>query len=143
MPKTYSAVWIHAVWTTKNRVPLIHSNYMVEFCTFIRKNTREKGMMVDMVNGVEDHLHCLFRMRPSQSISNIMQQIKGGSSYWINDRNYLNVQFNWQQGYGALSVSPRDVERIREYIKNQKEHHKKWKLEDELERFRYYDPDHE
>ncbi len=143
MPKTYSAVWIHSVWTTKERVPLIHASYMVELCTFIRENTREKGMLVDMINGVEDHLYCLFRLRPPQSISDIMQQIKGGSSYWINARNYQNVQFNWQQGYGALSVNPQDVERIRAYIKTQNEQHKKSKLEDELERFRYYVPDHE
>jgi REP element-mobilizing transposase RayT len=133
MPKTYSAVWIHSVWTAKGRVPLIHTNYMVELCTFIRKNTREKGMIVDMINGVEDHLHCLFRLRPPQSISDIMQQIKGGSSYWINSKNYLKIPFNWQQGYGALSVDPRDVGRVRVYIKKQKEHHKKWNLEDELE----------
>ncbi len=138
MPKTFSSVWIHAIWTTKERNPFLNKKFRVELCTNIRENTREKGMLVDMINAVEDHMHCLFRLLPPQSISEIMKQIKGASSFWINDNNLLPIKFKWQQGFGVLSVNPREVNKVRRYIKNQEQHHKKWHLDDELKRFLYF-----
>ncbi|HLR31599.1 MAG TPA: IS200/IS605 family transposase [Fodinibius sp.] len=139
MPKTYSSIWIHLIWTTRNRRPLLAKSFNVELCTFIRKNTVEKGMIVDMVNGIEDHMHALIRLKPVQSVSEVMKQIKGASARWINEEELLRVKFQWQQGYGALSVTPNDIEKVRKYIKNQERHHQKWELEDELQRFRYFD----
>ena len=140
MPKTFSSVWVHTIWTTKERNPLLNQTFRAELCTFIRKNTRKKEILVDMINGVEDHLHCLFRLLPRQSISEVMKQIKGASSFWINDNNLTPIKFKWQEGFGALSVSPGEIDKVRSYIKNQKQHHKKWHLDDELKRFLYFSP---
>ena len=138
MPKTYSSIWIHFIWTTKDRRPLIAKEFKVDLCTFIRRNTMDKGMIVDMVNGIEDHMHALVRLKPVQSPSQVMKQIKGASARWINSNELLTTKFQWQQGYGALSVSPDDLNNIRKYIKTQEYHHKNWKLEDELKRFQHY-----
>ena len=138
MPKTYSSIWIHLIWTTQDRRPLIAKGLNVELCTFIRKNTIEKGMIVDMINGIEDHMHAMVRLKPVQSISEVMKQIKGASARWINSKKLLDMKFQWQQGYGALSVSPNDIDKVRKYIKNQEYHHRSWKLEDELKRFQRY-----
>jgi|AntRauTorcE11898_2_1112593.scaffolds.fasta_scaffold08887_2 REP element-mobilizing transposase RayT len=139
MPKTYSSIWIHVVWTTKNRHPLLRKRFRVDLCTYIRRNAMEKGIIVDMINGVEEHLHALVRFLPSQSISNAVKQIKGASSRWLNKNEFLDVKFSWQQGFGALSVSPSEINKIRNYIKKQEEHHKHWKLEDELKRFQHFE----
>ena len=95
-------------------------------------------MIVDMINGIEDHMHAMVRLKPVQSISEVMKQIKGASARWINSKELLDMKFQWQQGYGALSVSPDDIDKVRKYIKNQEYHHRSWKLEDELKRFQHY-----
>jgi REP element-mobilizing transposase RayT len=137
MPKTYSSIWIHTIWTTKGHVPLLDKNFRVDLCNYIRQNAQEKQIYVDMINGIEDHLHALVRLTTSQSVAEIMKQIKGSSSYWINDNELTSVKFNWQRGYGALSVSLHELDKIRKYIKKQEQHHKHWKLDEELERFMY------
>ena len=138
MPKTYSSIWIHLIWTTKDRNPFIAKDFNVALCTFIRRNTAEKDITVDMINGVEEHMHALIRLKPVQSVSEVMKQIKGASARWINAEELLSLKFQWQQGYGALSVNPDDIDKVRKYIKNQRQHHKNWELEDELQRFRYF-----
>lgn len=70
-----------------------------------------------------DHLHILIGMRPTQSISDLMQDIKGSSSKWINEKKFLKVKFEWQEGYGAFSYSKSQVYIIIDYIKNQEQHH--------------------
>jgi len=70
-----------------------------------------------------DHLHILIGMRPTQSISDLMQDIKGSSSKWINEKKFLKVKFEWQEGYGAFSYSKSQVNIIIDYIKNQEQHH--------------------
>jgi len=91
-----------------------------------------------MINGVKEHMHALIRLKPVQSVSEVMKQIKGASARWINAEELLSLKFQWQQGYGALSVNPDDIDKVRKYIKNQRQHHKNWELEDELQRFRYF-----
>ena len=139
MPKTYSSIWIHTIWTTKERNPLLARNFRIPLCSRIRENAMQKGFIIDMINGVEDHLHGLIHLLPSQSVAEVMKQIKGASSHWINENGLVKIKFNWQQGYGALSVSPSQIDSIRNYIKNQEQHHKHWKLEDELQKFQFLD----
>lgn len=70
-----------------------------------------------------DHIHILIGMRPSQSLSDLMQDIKGSSSRWINENRFLSTRFSWQEGYGAFSHSKSHVNRVIQYIKNQEKHH--------------------
>ena len=70
-----------------------------------------------------DHIHILIGMRPTQSLSDLMQDIKGSSSRWINENRFLSTRFSWQEGYGAFSHSKSHVNRVIQYIKNQEKHH--------------------
>jgi len=72
-----------------------------------------------------DHLHILFGLRPSQSLSDLMQDIKGSSSKWINENKFVPVKFSWQEGYGAFSYSKDEIGKVANYIINQKDHHRK------------------
>ena len=80
-----------------------------------------------------DHVHILFGFRPSQSLSDLMQDIKGSSSKWINEKRFIKGKFSWQEGYGAFSYSKSDLPNEIQYIKNQEEHHKKRSFIEEYE----------
>jgi REP element-mobilizing transposase RayT len=83
------------------------------------------------INGVQDHIHVLFGMRASQSLSDLMQDIKGSSSKWINERKFIKGHFSWQEGYGAFSYSKSQLPNVVDYILNQKEHHESKSFIDE------------
>ena len=88
-----------------------------------------------------DHLHVFIGMRPTQSISDLMQDIKGSSSKWINEKKFLKVKFEWQEGYGAIAVSPQLFGKVNQYIFNQETHHAFNILEDEVRIFEEYSDD--
>jgi len=134
--KSYTAIWLHLIWTTKNRSPLLHVKFRIDLFQFIKKNAEKHGYIVDTINGIEDHVHALVRLKPTQKIAGLVKQVKGSSSRWINRREMDD--FAWQTGYGALSVSPSDIDRVRKYIIHQEKHHKNWSLLKEVEKFEYY-----
>ena len=88
---------------------------------------------LNYMNCIEDHIHCLIILKPSQSLSKIINGIKGEPSNWINEEKLTHEHFQWQEGYGAFSVSPSMIEKTRLYIKNQEIHHKKKDYQKELE----------
>lgn len=77
------------------------------------------------INGMPDHIHIFFGMRPSQSLSDLMKAVKGDSSEWINKRGFTKHKFSWQAGYGAFSYAKSQVPKVIQYIQNQEEHHRK------------------
>ena len=77
------------------------------------------------INGMTDHIHIFFGMRPSQSLSDLMKAVKGDSSEWINKRGFTKQKFSWQAGYGAFSYAKSQVPKVIQYIQNQEEHHRK------------------
>ncbi len=83
------------------------------------------------LNGMPDHIHVLFGMRPSQSLSDLMKAVKGDSSKWINEKGFTKSRFSWQAGYGAFSYAKSEIANVIRYIKNQKEHHKSITFRDE------------
>ena len=87
-----------------------------------------------MVNGVEDHLHLLIGLKPTQKISSVVNLLKGVSSRWINLNADLEDKFQWQNGYGVLSVSEKDIPKVRNYIYNQEKHHKSVSYSEELKK---------
>ncbi|HEX6889895.1 MAG TPA: IS200/IS605 family transposase [Chryseolinea sp.] len=115
---------IHFVWSTKNREPFLASSELrTKVWKHINDNAIEKGIFIDMINGYQEHCHCLISLGIDQSISKIMQLIKGESSYWINKNGLCREKFEWQDEYFASSVSETLVPRVRDYIKNQEDHH--------------------
>ena len=82
-----------------------------------------------------DHVHVFFGMRPTQSLSNLMQDIKGSSSKWINSQGFISSKFSWQAGYGAFSYSKSQIYRVIRYIQNQENHHRKQTFLEEYKMF--------
>lgn len=94
-------------------------------------NARGKGIFIDHINGFSDHCHCLISLGLEQTISKIKQLIKGESSFWINKENLSYGKFEWQDEYYAVSVGESMIEKVRNYISNQEEHHKQKTFADE------------
>jgi len=132
---SYVRVWIHAVWGTKNRERVLTKAIRARVIDHIRKNAKEKGVYIDRLNGDSDHLHCLFGLNADITIANTLQLIKGESSFWINQKKVTRIRFQWADEYYAVSVSESDLERVRAYIDNQEEHHRKTTFAQEVKEF--------
>ena len=132
----YIKAYIHYVWSTKNRLPLLHS-YEIrnKIWQHIIDNSKEKGIYIDFVNGYAEHCHCLVSLGADQTIQKVVQMIKGESSHWINKEGLISQKFEWQVEYLGVSVSESIVNRVRNYIKNQEEHHKKKTFQEEYDEF--------
>ena len=129
-------VYIHFVWATKNhRRMLLTSVIRQQVWQHIRENAKQKNIYIDFINGFSDHCHCLVSLGIDQTISKTMQLIKGESSNWINKQNLFMGKFEWQDEFFAVSVSESALEKVRDYIKNQEEHHKYKTFQEEYEEF--------
>lgn len=129
-------VYIHFVFSTFKRKPFLKSHDLrIKMWQHIKKNSEEKGIFVDMVNGFSDHCHCLISLGSDQTIEKVIQMIKGESSHWINKENLIGERFSWQSEYLAASVSESHVHKVRNYIKNQERHHTIKTFSDEYEEF--------
>jgi putative transposase len=132
---SYVRVWIHAVWGTKNRGHFLIKAIHPQVLGHISKNAKDKGIYIDRLNGGSDHLHCLFGLNADMTVAKTLQLIKGESSYWINKEKVTPIRFDWADEYYAVSVSESDLDRVRAYIDNQEEHHKKRTFAEEVEEF--------
>ena len=131
----YVKIWIHAVWSTKNREKLLNKAIRASVFDHIHQNALEKEIYMDCVNGHSEHIHCLFRLMNDQSVSKVMQLIKGESSFWINKENLTKTKCQWQKEYFAVSVSESLVGKVRNYISNQDAHHGKKTFQQEYDEF--------
>jgi putative transposase len=141
MKGNYIALHIHLICTTKNKEPLLISKIRYPLLEHIRENAIIKGIKIRIINGVEDHLHCLVSLRPTQCVADVINTIKGESSHWLNEQGWLNTHFEWQDGYGAIAVSPQFFGKVNQYIFNQETHHAFNTLDDELKMFEEYSDD--
>lgn len=116
---SFVKIWIHAVWTVKDRQPILNQEIRQKVFEHIHQNAIAKEIMMEIVNGYHNHVHCLFRLKNSQTIENVMQLIKGESSFWFNKSSLSNLKLNWQKEYFAVSVSESQVEAVKKYISNQ------------------------
>jgi len=132
MPKTLNRVWIHAIWGTKYREPLIKRYFRGKLNSFIKQQGAKWGIQVDTVKSMPDHMHVLMKIPTTLNISQAIKLIKGASSKWTNDHHFPSQKFEWQEGYGVFSVSYCDLSKIRKYIYNQEIHHSKKTYEEEL-----------
>lgn len=124
MANTYTQLFVQFVFAVKYRDGLILQNYKEELYQYIGGIVNNNNHKLIIINGMPDHLHLLVGMKPTQSVSDLMQDIKGSSSKWINEKKFLNVKFEWQEGYGAFSYSKSHIEAVINYIQNQEQHHK-------------------
>jgi REP element-mobilizing transposase RayT len=131
----YVKIWIHLVWTIKNRQKLLVKEIRQPLFEHIRTNAKDKKIHIDFINGHLEHVHCLISLNSGQTIDNILMLLKGESSFWINKNNLTNGKFEWQDEYFAVSVSESAINNVRDYIKNQEEHHRKKTFQEEYDEF--------
>jgi putative transposase len=117
-------------------MPLIHSNIESKIHHFMSEQLRDQGCPVRIINGMPDHVHCLFLLSPQKSIAEVVKQIKGSSSHFVNQANLIPDKFAWQTGYAAYSVSESVVQKVFQYVKNQKQHHQKQTFQQEYDEFK-------
>lgn len=124
MANTYSAIYFHVVFSTKNRERWISPEIEQRLWPFIGGIARENHATAIQIGGVDDHVHILLKTSPVVSLSKLMQSLKSGSSAWIHS-NFPDLRhFKWQDGYGAFSVSKSSVDDVVHYIQNQRDHHR-------------------
>lgn len=137
---SYVNLNVHCVWSTKNRMPFLDSRALrFKVWTHILNNARAKGIFIDTINGYSDHCHCLISLRGYQTVQDIMQYIKGESSFWINIEGLTPEKFSWQEEYYAVSVSQKYLQSVRQYIRNQEEYHSDKSFQEELRELNFDD----
>lgn len=129
-------IWIHVVWSTKNREPFFETDAQRKLI-FEHTMTygRSKGIHVDFVNGHTDHVHVLLALGATQTVADMVKLLKGESSHWLKQQGIVPAYFAWQTDYFAVSVSESIVNRVREYIRNQEVHHRAKSFAEEYDEF--------
>jgi REP element-mobilizing transposase RayT len=122
MPESYSELYIHGVWTTMDRLPLLDKEIKPEVYNTIQDQCRKLNAEVVALDGTEDHLHLLVQIPPALSVAALAQHVKGASSHLVR-RTIGRGEFQWQEGYGAFTVSRWDVKKVQQYIEHQAQHH--------------------
>ncbi len=131
MANSYTQIILHSVFAVKYRQGLIHKAWKHELYDYMSAVLNNMGHKTLNINGVEDHIHILFGMKPTLSISDTMRDVKAHSSKWLNESEKLGTRFAWQDGYGAFSVSKTHLDAVYKYIQNQEEHHQKTAFREE------------
>ena len=124
MPNTYTQIYVQTVFAVKYRNAKLHPDWRKKLYGVIGNIVNQEGCQIIAVNGVHDHIHCFFILKPDISISKVVQLIKGKSSKWINDEGLTHSKFAWQGGYGAFTYGQSQVNDVVKYIQNQELHHK-------------------
>ncbi|MBP7496486.1 MAG: IS200/IS605 family transposase [Bacteroidales bacterium] len=140
MPNTYTQIYLQFVFAVKDRVSLIKPEWkdeLYKYITGVIKNNKHKLIAI---NGMPEHIHIFVGYKPHQLIPDLMQDIKGSSSKWINIKKFNRGKFQWQESYGAFSYSHSHIDRVVKYIINQEQHHKKRTFREEyLELLKNFD----
>jgi REP element-mobilizing transposase RayT len=124
MANTYSSLLYHFVFSTKKREPLITRDFKDDLYSYIGGIVRgENGSLIE-IGGMADHVHVFARMKSEPSVATFIKTVKAKSSKWVNDRSDFQGHFGWQTGYGAFTVSSSQADVVRNYIRNQEEHHR-------------------
>jgi len=132
MSHTYTQLLTHIVFSTKDRFPSIDAELQSRIFPYMGGIIRElKGKPI-LVNGVADHVHILAGLPARIAVSDVLRTVKANSSRWVHEQFPARSKFAWQTGYGAFSVSHNDLEKVRRYIENQKEHHRHVTFQEEV-----------
>ncbi|MDZ4663944.1 MAG: IS200/IS605 family transposase [Bacteroidota bacterium] len=124
MSDTYTTIHLQFVLAVRNREGTIHASWKDELYKYITGIVQHYGHKMICINGMPDHIHILIGMRPTQSVADLVREIKSNSSKWIKEKKFVAGIFEWQAGYGAFSYSKSHLPNVINYIKNQELHHK-------------------
>jgi putative transposase len=124
MANTYTSLYYHVVFSTKNRQPFLGEAIRDRLFAYLGGIARENKMTALEVGGVADHVHLLVSIPASLAVSKAVQLLKGGSSHWVKETFRDMIDFAWQDGYAAFTVSESQLDNVQEYIRSQPEHHR-------------------
>jgi putative transposase len=132
---TYTQIYYHIVFSTKNRVQALAASHREKLFGYIWGILKNKNCHLYQINGVEDHLHILASVHPTVCLADLVKTVKTSSAKWIKEEGMFPEFSHWQDGYGAFTVSHDDRDFVIEYIKKQEEHHRRVSFADELREF--------
>ncbi len=124
MANTFTQIYLQFVFAVQNRSSLISSKWKDELYKYITGIVQNNNHKLIAINGMPNHIHLFIGYKPHQSIPDLLQDIKGSSSKWINRKTFIQDKFAWQAGYGAFSYSHSQINNVVQYIMNQEEHHR-------------------
>jgi len=133
MREPFHQLYFHLVWATYDRLPLLLPQYETRLFSCVVAKTEDMGCKVVALDGLEDHIHLLVRGRPSVAVASLVKEVKGASSHLMNQEIAPLDTFRWQGAYGAFSVSPRAVPKVKDYVFNQKTRHYVGDLQEDWE----------
>ena len=133
---SYVKIWLHCVWATEKRFPFLSADNKWLIFNHIKENAKSKGIYIDFINGDKEHIHCIISLKADQTLSKTMQLIKGESSCWINQKGLTKTNFEWSGNYYSASFGESQLPKIRDYIMNQEEHHRRKTWDEECDEFR-------
>ena|SRR5262244_240665 len=132
MSDSYTNLLYHIVFSTKDRRPFITSEHEVQLYDYLGGIVRSVGGISLALNGTEDHIHLLAKLRPDSALSDVLRDLKANATGWMHDVFPSLKHFCWQRGYGAFTVSQSNVREVSRYIASQKKHHRKISFRDEF-----------
>ncbi len=135
MSRTFLQLFVHIVFSTKGRAPLIVPDLKPELHAYLGGLMRELKGKAHAINGMEDHVHLLVSLPPTLSLADMLRFLKSNSCKWVHEKWPQRSSFAWQFGYGAFSVSKSNVAEVEDYIRNQGEHHRKLTFQEEFVSF--------
>ncbi len=135
MANTYSQIYVQVVFAVKGRQNLIPKARKEELHKYITGIVTNRGQKLLAVHCMPDHVHVFMGLKPTVTISDLVRDIKAGSSKFINDKRWIRGKFNWQEGYGAFSYAHSQLGTVIRYIENQEEHHARRSFKDEYLQF--------
>jgi putative transposase len=140
MAQSLAKIYIHLIFPTKNRERVIQDDVRVDLHQYMGGILRDLNSPSIEINTQPDHAHVLFSLSRTSSVSQVVQELKTGSSSWLKMQSKAYRDFHWQNGYGAFSVSQSNVPEVKAYIVNQREHHRRMTYQEEfLEFLRRYE----
>ena len=132
MPQSFASIYIHLVFSTKNRAPVLTDAVREQLHKYFTAALNSIGCTLIAVNSVEDHVHILFSLSRTVTVGKATEHVKKTSSKWIKTKGAAFANFSWQRGYGAFAVSVSNTGAVCEYIAKQREHHKRISFENEF-----------
>lgn len=135
MPQSLAKIYIHLVFSTKNRERVIPDYTQADLHSYMGGTLNGLGCAPVEINSAQDHVHVLFVISRTETVSNVVGQLKKSSNDWLRAKDARFANFYWQAGYGAFSVSQSGVDEVRDYIRRQREHHQRKTFQEEYRAF--------
>lgn len=135
MPQSLARLHVHLIFSTKHREPLLHDDGREALHSYMAVTLRNMKCPAMLINSVEDHIHILFDLARTVAVASVVEEVKTSSSKWLKTQDASLTAFAWQAGYGAFAVSKSNVEAVKTYIANQREHHRGKTFQEEYRAF--------